>query len=1153
MWAMETREIKNYILNYKTGKFKEIKHDKDETCEDFCKELCRRWNFPPLVQLLFGLRLHGTKIWLGSARQLVADKHYEFRIRIKIPKLADLNKHDKNTFDYFYHQVRYDVLHNDIPGLINENTRNKILGLCVTDMYVEMLENENKDYPNETSRKKAREEKMKYLNVNYKNYIPRFLYEKHWVILQMRIKKSLKGVDYKHDPLYVKTSYIQQVDSMAPNYLIEEYWGKIAYPQEDHMRQGTCRVRLQIAPYDKEQPGLRMHYAYKDTWRHISTFADFYAIQIDADAKQVRLEIQNSPQGFPITMDSIEEIESFVNCMNIYYRLTVKWTWYLCELLKSPSLDFLNKYKIHGPIGGGYSYNRIKEIGKGVGTYIIRQCEKEFDIYYIDILTKKNQSCETFKINGAAEKWQLYDNENNEISAEFDNLVSLAKSIPVESGVYNRLPPSCYEKPPLLLLCQTNIKSVPASATNTTMITTTQNSPGGLRTQRPVVFTNEDFRMYIPSTREINDEAFEQRKAEYRDRNTEVTLKLLKTTEKLTEFHLLADKWSKLDISEIVKLNGIILNPVALVLEPLKYGPLDIFLRTHEFRRQVVPLNLVETAYSLARALHYLQEKQIVHGRIKCSSLEVIKFDPGNSFEVKLGDPGLPRDLKVRDVPWIPIEDYDDLNNSRNNLKADIWAYATTLWEIFSRGESPFTELSKVPNITEFFRRGDRLPKPKECELLPRIYEIMKSGWEVEPEKRFAPQTIFSPLLDISRNLSRHYESPISSNPRSNGTMQRMNGGIRNGRPSSSNSMFYNNGSLVSNETDQTYISSLMPGTLHTNAYIDGGSSIDNSSQISLLNGHSIASNGSHSTTNAFIEHNFDGECMELDDNRKLSFRGYIGSGNFGVVYKGTIGPLIFNPMEDEEEEVAIKCFKPIDSLNQAKDFLREVRMMKALNHENIVKIYDFHEDWLLIIMEYMSGGSLQEFVAIHRHELTVDDILQFALHIAKGMHYLEQNKIVHRDLAARNVLVTRNSSLLLSDTVCKIADFGLAQFTNHYGYYESTNNRDLPLQWYAPETISCLKFSSKNDVWSFGITLWEMFSFGDTPRLVPKSDFKGEDLLQALEKGERLKCPKHCPQNIYEELMRDVCWSYNSDKRPNFAGIIEKIRNLLIRNGELV
>lgn len=102
-------------------------------------------------------------------------------------------------------------------------------------------------------------------------------------------------------------------------------------------------------------------------------------------------------------------------------------------------------------------------------------------------------------------------------------------------------------------------------------------------------------------------------------------------------------------------------------------------------------------------------------------------------------------------------------------------------------------------------------------------------------------------------------------------------------------------------------------------------------------------------------------------------------------MYKGLIGPVLFGHGDcDEEKEVAIKRFRPIASINQTKDFQREVRMMKALNHENIVKIYDFHEDMLLIIMEFMSDGALENYVSIHRHNLKVDDLLHFALDIAK-------------------------------------------------------------------------------------------------------------------------------------------------------------------------
>lgn len=84
MWGMEPNEIKSSVFCYKSGAFEEIKHETSDTCEDVCKELCRRWKLPPLVQLLFGLRIHGKKMWLAGCRQLSEGVKYEFRIRFKV-------------------------------------------------------------------------------------------------------------------------------------------------------------------------------------------------------------------------------------------------------------------------------------------------------------------------------------------------------------------------------------------------------------------------------------------------------------------------------------------------------------------------------------------------------------------------------------------------------------------------------------------------------------------------------------------------------------------------------------------------------------------------------------------------------------------------------------------------------------------------------------------------------------------------------------------------------------------------------------------------------------------------------------------------------------------------------------------------------------
>jgi Protein tyrosine and serine/threonine kinase len=146
------------------------------------------------------------------------------------------------------------------------------------------------------------------------------------------------------------------------------------------------------------------------------------------------------------------------------------------------------------------------------------------------------------------------------------------------------------------------------------------------------------------------------------------------------------------------------------------------------------------------------QENQLVHGRIRCSSLEVTRFSQDREFVVKLGDPGIPIDYNINDIPWIPIEHYENLNESRKNLKADIWAYATTLWEIFSLGTSPLADLTHA-DLMNFFKTGKSpgLSKPIECISLPAIHNLMTLGWDNDPDKRPQAQIICANLVDTSK------------------------------------------------------------------------------------------------------------------------------------------------------------------------------------------------------------------------------------------------------------------------------------------------------------------------------------------------------------------------------------------------------------------
>lgn len=140
-----------------------------------------------------------------------------------------------------------------------------------------------------------------------------------------------------------------------------------------------------------------------------------------------------------------------------------------------------------------------------------------------------------------------------------------------------------------------------------------------------------------------------------------------------------------------------------------------------------------------------------------------------------------------------------------------------------------------------------------------------------------------------------------------------------------------------------------------------------------------------------------------------------------------------------------------------------------------------------------------------------------------EGMNYLESQHYVHRDLAARNIL-------LASKHQAKISDFGLSRaLSAENNYYQATQGGKWPIKWYAPESFNYGIFSHASDVWSFGVTLWEMFSYG----LAPYGEMKGVDAIKLIEIGERLARPEKCPEHVFG--MMESCWNYSPKDRPTF------------------
>ncbi|XP_077886796.1 tyrosine-protein kinase SYK isoform X2 [Ictidomys tridecemlineatus] len=252
-----------------------------------------------------------------------------------------------------------------------------------------------------------------------------------------------------------------------------------------------------------------------------------------------------------------------------------------------------------------------------------------------------------------------------------------------------------------------------------------------------------------------------------------------------------------------------------------------------------------------------------------------------------------------------------------------------------------------------------------------------------------------------------------------------------------------------------------------------------------------------------------------------------LGSGNFGTVKKG------YYQMKKVVKTVAVKILKNEANDPALKDeLLAEANVMQQLDNPYIVRMIGIceAESWMLV-MEMAELGPLNKYLQQNRH-VKDKNIIELVHQVSMGMKYLEECNFVHRDLAARNVL-------LVTQHYAKISDFGLSKALQaDENYYKAQTHGKWPVKWYAPECINYYKFSSKSDVWSFGVLMWEAFSYGQKPY----RGMKGSEVTAMLEKGERMGCPQGCPREMYD--LMNLCWTYEVDKRPGFVAVELRLRN---------
>ncbi|PRP85691.1 tyrosine-protein kinase isoform SRK4-like [Planoprotostelium fungivorum] len=271
-----------------------------------------------------------------------------------------------------------------------------------------------------------------------------------------------------------------------------------------------------------------------------------------------------------------------------------------------------------------------------------------------------------------------------------------------------------------------------------------------------------------------------------------------------------------------------------------------------------------------------------------------------------------------------------------------------------------------------------------------------------------------------------------------------------------------------------------------------------------------------------------------------------IGGGAFGDVYKGQyLGTT----------EVALKKLSGDATQNPElkAEFEQETAMLQLLLHPNVTQflgIWISADNEQYMVSEFMSKGSLLSVLRDPNERPTLDDILVMCQGTVAGMNYLADRGIVHRDLAARNLLVKSEGRRY----VVKVADFGMSRQTENQVHVDTDTKSKFPVKWSSPEILQDRKYTSKSDVWAFGIVMWEIFEYGK----IPYPDMTNADASREVMNGYRLPCPRDCPPEIYAVMLSwsyrltVYSWHHQAEDRPTFKELFRRLSELLLNRGTL-
>ncbi|XP_022061096.1 tyrosine-protein kinase JAK2a [Acanthochromis polyacanthus] len=1054
--------------------------------EELCIKAAKACGIGPVYCSLFGLMRESDRIWFPPNHIFKVDhsanETLHFRVRYYFPgwynssnssyahryglsKGMESPVMDDCVMAYQFSQWRSDFLNGRVHIPVSHEAQEECLGMAVLDMM--RLAKESGQSPVDI-----------YNENSYKSFLPRCMrsrIQEYNILTRKRIRYRFRKfiqqfIECKATVSNLKLKYLINLETLLPCLYSERFQVTDLSSQEGTIIvMGNKGIQWSTGNEDKGAE------------EELKTYCDFPAV-IDISIKQGNKEGSAESRIVTLTRQdnhilelefhSLAEALSFVSLVDGYYRLVADAHHYLCKEIAPPRLLECIQSYCHGPVSMEFTIGKLCRSGNHQGLYILRCSPRDYDKYFMSFVVGYEtmvdyKHCQIMKTDAGE---YILSGAKRSFGSLRELLHCYQKEALRTDGYTFQLtrccPPSPKDKSNLLVCRNNQGAEAPLSPSLHKHIS--QMVFHKIRKEDLVI--NDSLgqgtftKIFCGVRKELGD---------YGEvHQIDVVIKILdKAHRSYSEsFFEAASMMSQLSHKHLLLNYGICVcgDENMMVQEYGKFGSVDTYLKKNKSCVNITWK--LEVAKQLAWAMHYLEDKNLIHGNVCAKNVLLIREEDrktGSLPFIKLSDPGisitvLPREVLVERIPWVPPECIENPQNL--SLATDKWGFGTTLWEICSGGDKPLSTLDcSKKNL--FYEDRHQLPAPKWTELANLINCCM----DYEPSHRPSFRAV---IRDLNSLFTPDYELLVESD--------------------------------------------IMPS--RTRGF---GFPWTSESQ----------------------------EPAQFEE-RHLIFLKQLGKGNFGSVEMCRYDPL----QDSTGEVVAVKKLQH-STAEHLRDFEREIDILKSLQHENIVKYkgvcYSAGRRNLRLIMEYLPFGSLRDYLIKHKDHFDSKKLLHYASQICKGMDYLATKRYIHRDLATRNILVE-------SEMRVKIGDFGLTKvLPQDKEYYTVKEPGESPIFWYAPESLTESKFSVGSDVWSFGVVLYELFTYSDkncSPPAVFMDKMGNEKqgqmivyhLIDLLTRGFRLPAPDNCPKEIHKVMME--CWSKDPSRRPTFKTLIQSVET--VRDG---